>query len=408
MSATYACRGCGKELAEVFLDLGLSPLANAYPGPDDLAGPERFYPLCAFVCERCFLVQLPAHVDPEAIFGEYAYFSSYADTWLAHAQRFAAGAIERHGLAGGSLVVELASNDGYLLRWFRDAGVPVLGIEPARNVAAVARNAGIETIAEFFGVALAERLVASGRRADLVVANNVLAHVPDLHDFVGGIALVLAPQGVASIEFPHLLRLLERTQYDTIYHEHFSYFSLLALEPVFAAHGLRVTDVEELPTHGGSLRITVGRGTEGPAVGTVRDAERAAKLGDLATYRTFADKVKKSKRALLRFLVDAADRGERVVAYGAPAKGNTLLNFAGVRSDLIEYTVDRNPYKQGRFLPGSRIPIAAPERLLADAAPDYLLVLPWNLADEIQDQMRAVAQRGTRFVVAIPELAVLT
>jgi len=408
MSAPNVCRGCGAPLDDVFLDLGLSPLANAYPGPDELALPETFYPLCAYVCARCFLVQLPAHADPETIFGEYAYFSSYADTWLDHARTFATAAIAARKLDQRSLVIELASNDGYLLRWFREAGIPVLGIEPARNVAEVAREAGIETIAEFFGTELAGRIVADGRRADLLVANNVLAHVPDLHDFVGGIALLLAPHGVASIEFPHVMRLLERTQYDTIYHEHFSYFSLLALEPVFAAHDLRVVEVEELPTHGGSLRIVVGRGAERPSVETIHRAERAAKLGEIATYRRFNERVRENKNALLRFLLAASERRERVVAYGAPAKGNTLLNFAGVRADLIEYTVDRSRYKQGRYLPGSRIPIASPERLLADEAPDYLLVLPWNLLDEIRQQMHEVSRRGTRFVVAIPELAVLS
>jgi SAM-dependent methyltransferase len=401
-----ACRGCGAGVDEVFVDLGLSPLSNAFPSSADLALPERFYPLTTYVCGACMLVQLPAHADPEAIFGEYAYFSSYADTWLDHARRFAHGATERFRLGAESLVVELASNDGYLLRWFRDAGVPVLGIEPARNVAAVAREAGIDTIAEFFGVALAERLVSDGRRADLVVANNVLAHVPDLHDFVGGIALVLAPGGVASLEFPHLMRLIEHTQYDTIYHEHFSYFSLLALEPVFTAHGLTVLDVEELTTHGGSLRIVVGRGTGDVSVERLRAAERAAGLHELRTYRAFEERVRANKRGLLRFLISAAERGETVAAYGAPAKGNTLLNYAGVRSDLVAYTVDRNPYKQGRFLPGSRIPIHPPQRLIEEP-PNSLLVLPWNLIDEVREQMAPLAAAGTRFVVAIPEVTVV-
>lgn len=400
---TASCRGCGEPLSEVFVDLGLSPLANAYPSREALAEPEPFYPLTSYVCARCFLVQLPAHADPETIFGEYAYFSSYADTWLEHARLFAANAIRRLHLNTASLVVELASNDGYLLRWFRDAGVPVLGVEPARNVAQTARAAGIDTVAEFFGADLAARLVDQGRRADLVVANNVLAHVPDLHDFIAGIATILTADGVASIEFPHVMRLIEQTQYDTIYHEHFSYFSLLALEPVFAGHGLRVTDVEELRTHGGSLRLTIGRGRESDAVGALRAAERAAGLDRVETYRGFDERVRANKRGLLRFLIDAAERGDRVAAYGAPAKGNTMLNFVGARTDLVAYTVDRNPYKQGRFLPGSRIPIHAPERLLADP-PDYLLVLPWNLLDEIRSQMAALAGAGTRFVVAIPEL----
>lgn len=407
VNESHICRGCSAPLDDVFVDLGVSPLANAYPAPENLRDPERFYPLCAYVCARCFLVQLPAHADPETIFGEYAYFSSYADTWLEHARRFATDIIGRRRLGRDSLVLELASNDGYLLRWFQDAGVPVLGIEPARNVAAVARKAGIDTIAEFFGVALADRLVGQGRLADLVVANNVLAHVPDLHDFVGGIARVLAPKGIASIEFPHLMRMMERNQYDTIYHEHFSYFSLLALEPVFVAHGLRALSVEELSTHGGSLRLTVGRGESDATIAALREAEREAGLHDLSTYQRFAERVRLNKRGLLRFLIDAAGDGRRVVAYGAPAKGNTLLNYAGIRTDLVEYTVDRNGYKQGKFLPGSRIPISGPERLLADA-PDYLLVLPWNLIDEIREQMAPLAAKGTKFVVAIPELTVLS
>jgi SAM-dependent methyltransferase len=404
-STSYACRGCGADLRDVFVDLGLSPLANAFPAADELQRPERFFPLCAYVCAQCRLVQLPAHADPETIFGEYAYFSSYADSWLEHARRFALDTVARRGLDHDSLVVELASNDGYLLRWFRDAGVPVLGIEPARNVAIVARAQGIETIAEFFGVALAQRFVSERRRADLVVANNVLAHVPDLHDFVGGIELLLAPHGVASIEFPHLMRLIEGVQYDTIYHEHFSYFSLLALEPVLAAHGLRVVDVEELATHGGSLRVWVGRGEPEATVAALREAEQRAGLDQLETYVAFAERVRANKRVLLRFLLDAADRGETVAAYGAPAKGNTLLNYAGVRSDLIAYTVDRNPYKQGRFLPGSRIPIYSPQRLLDDP-PDHLLVLPWNLLDEVRAQMAPLVAAGTRFVVAIPDIRV--
>ena len=406
MITMNACRGCGAQLSEIFADLGMSPLANAYPGPFETRG-EMHLPLTAFVCSRCFLVQLRAHADPEAIFGEYAYFSSFADSWLVHAEKFARHVIAERGLDTSSLVLELASNDGYLLRWFRDAGIPVLGIEPARNVAEVARAAGIETVAEFFGVALAERLVAEGRTADLVVANNVLAHVPDLHDFVEGIVRVLKPGGVASIEFPHLLRLIAGVQYDTIYHEHFSYFSLLALEPVFAKHGLHVGSVLELPTHGGSIRLTVGRSLEADeSVRRVRAAELAAGLDRIDTYHAFAQEVRANKHGLLRFLLDAAERGDRVVGYGAPAKGNTLLNYAGVRADLIEYTVDRNDYKQRRVLPGSRIPISAPERLLADN-PAYVLILPWNIADEVREQMAPLRAKGTRFVLAIPKITIL-
>ena len=406
-----ACRFCAAPLATSFCDLGLSPLANSYVEPEDLARGERFYPLHALLCERCLLVQLPEAESPEAIFSDYAYFASYSESWLAHARAYAQMARERFALGPGSLVVEIASNDGYLLRWFRDAGVPVLGIEPAANVARAAEELGIPTRVRFFGADLARELVAEGVRADLLVGNNVLAHVPALNDFVAGLAAVLAPRGVLTMEFPHLLRLMDEGQFDTIYHEHFSYFSLHTVRRVFAAHGIELFDVEELPTHGGSLRI-FGRHVEDgsrpvtPRVADLLAREEAAGLLRAETYAAFAPRVAAVKRDLLRFLLDAAERGRSVVGYGAPAKGNTLLNHCGIRGDLLAYTVDRSPHKQGRFLPGTRIPIHAPERIL-ETRPDHVLILPWNLREEVMAQMAAVREWGGRFVVAVPRLDVL-
>ncbi len=405
------CRGCGAEVRESLVDLGVQPLSNAYVPRAAADAPEPFYPLHPMVCERCFFVQLGVFASPQSIFGDYAYFSSYSTSWLAHCAAHAARSIERLGLGEHSLVVEVASNDGYLLRSFVERGIPVLGVEPAANVAEEARRNGVRTRTAFFGAGEAERIAAEHGRADLMLANNVLAHVPDIHDFVEGFRRLLAPGGVAAFEFPHLLPLLAETQFDTIYHEHFSYLSLLALEPVLAAHALAVVDAERISTHGGSLRLWVAHAGGPPAaasaVGELRDAERAGGLHDLATYRAFAPRVRAVKRELLRFLIDAAERGRRVAAYGAAAKGNTLLNYCGVRNDLVEFVVDRNPHKQGHLLPGSRIPVEPVETLLAQR-PDYVLVLPWNLAAEIVDQMSAVREWGGRFVTAIPHLRVAT
>ena len=406
-----ACRFCGATLAATFVDLGLSPLANSYVEPGDLAKPETFHPLHVFVCERCLLVQLPESESPDAIFSDYSYFASYSESWLAHARDYVAMAVERFGLGPASRVVEIASNDGYLLRWFVERGIPVLGIEPAANVAKAAEELGIPTRVRFFGSELARELVDEGIRADLVVGNNVLAHVPGLNDFVAGLETVLAPRGVLTMEFPHLLRLMDEGQFDTIYHEHFSYFSFAAARRVFAAHGLEVFDVEEVPTHGGSLRVFARRAGDDtravePRVGELLAREERAGLGALAGYRDFADRVRVVKRDLLRFLLDAAEAGKQVVGYGAPAKGNTLLNYCGVRGDLLAYTVDRSPHKQGRYLPGTRIPIFAPERI-AETRPDYVLVLPWNLKAEVMAQMAHVRDWGGRFVVAVPRLEVL-
>jgi SAM-dependent methyltransferase len=395
------CRFCGAPLTHSFADLGATPLANSYLEPEDLDAPERFYPLHAFVCGDCFLVQLPAAATPEEIFGDYAYFSSFSDSWVEHARRYVEAVSERFGLGPRSRVVELASNDGYLLQWFVERGVPVLGVEPAANVAEAALAKGIPTVVRFFGQETAEELAAEGA-ADLIVANNVLAHVPELNDFVAGIARLLAPEGVATLEFPHLAELVERTELDTIYHEHFSYFSFTTVERVFAAHGLELFDVERLPTHGGSLRIYAGRGRAvEPAVAALRRAEEEAGLGRLETYAAFEARVRAAKRDLLEFLIGEARAGRRVAGYGAAAKGSTLLNYCGIGTDFVEFVVDRNPRKQGRFLPGARIPILAPEAV-AERRPDLLLILPWNLRDEVIAQMAAIREWGGRFVTPIP------
>jgi SAM-dependent methyltransferase len=411
MSTALACRACGAPLRDSFCDLGASPLSNAFLEAPQLARMEPFYPLHAYVCAQCFLVQLPAGESPERLFGDYAYFSSYSDSWLAHAERYADLVVKRFGFGAQSQVVEIASNDGYLLQYFRAHGIPVLGIEPAANVAGVAREKGIPTRVSFFGAALARELVQEGLAADLLLGNNVLAHVPDLKDFVAGLKIALKPRGVITMEFPHLLQLMQHNQFDTIYHEHFSYFSLATAEAIFASQGLTLFDVEELPTHGGSLRIYARHAGDdsravGPAVAELKAREAAAGLGSLAPYAAFAEQVRETKRALLDFLIAAKREGKSVAGYGAPAKGNTLLNYCGIREDFIDYTVDRSPHKQGRYLPGTRIPIHAPEKL-RETRPDYVLILPWNLKDEIVAQMAHIREWGGRFVVPIPRVEVL-
>ncbi|MBI5165207.1 MAG: class I SAM-dependent methyltransferase [Magnetospirillum sp.] len=383
----------------------MSPLCESFLTEDRLNRMEPFYPLKVHVCERCFLMQLEEYVSPVDIFSEYAYFSSYSDSYLAHAEAYAAAMVERFALGPASRVVEIASNDGYLLTHFIARRIPVLGIEPAANVARVAVGKGVPTMVAFFGAAVAGNL----DQADLVVANNVLAQVPDLNDFVAGLRSLLRPGGVATVEVPHLLRLIAGNQYDTIYHEHFSYFSLTTAERIFAAHGLRVFDVEEIWTHGGSLRLFLcpedaGRPTAA-AVAAIRRRESAAGLDRLAGFSRFADQVRQSKWNLIDFLIRAKWYGKSIVAYGAPGKGNTLLNTCGIRGDLIDYAVDRNPYKHGRYTPGTRIPITAPERI-RETQPDYLLILPWNLKPEIVDQHGYIREWGGRFVVPIPDVAV--
>jgi SAM-dependent methyltransferase len=404
-----SCRFCNGDLTCEMVDLGVSPLSNAYLRPEDLAEMEPFYPLVPYVCDRCFLVQLPAVETPERIFSHYAYYSSYSDAWLAHARDYCAAMTARFGLGSDSFVVEIGSNDGYLLQNLVAAGIPSLGVEPAANVGRAARERGIDTETAFFGRDTAARLARERRQADLLLGNNVLAHVPDLNDFVAGLEILLAPDGVVTMELPHLLELILHNQFDTIYHEHFSYFSLLTLRQVFASHGLQIFDVDRLPTHGGSLRIYAAHTGLQPIderVDALEAEERRRGLDRLETYRRFGEQVRRTKRALLDFLIRAKEERKQVVAYGAPAKGNTLLNYCGIRTDFIDYTVDRSPHKQGLFLPGTRIPIHAPERI-RETRPDYVLILPWNLRDEIVEQMSDVREWGGRFVVPIPRLEVV-
>jgi SAM-dependent methyltransferase len=405
-----SCRFCSARVEHTFVDLGASPLSNSFLRSDQLNGPEPFYPLHAVVCGTCYLVQLPAVETPARIFSDYAYFSSWSRSWLEHAKSYAEHAIKRFDLGSHSRVVEIASNDGYLLQYFRAAGVPVLGIEPAANVAQQATERGIDTIVDFFGANLATSLVESAGAADLVIANNVLAHVPDLNDFVSGLRKLLKPDGTITLEFPHLLRLMQESQFDTIYHEHFSYFSLLTAAQIFRAHDLMVVDVEELPTHGGSLRVYVRHLTDAAGgnarVDELLEREKAAGLDKIETYGHFAEHVRETKRALLSFLIDVKREGRRVIGYGAPAKGNTLLNFCGIGTDFIDFTVDRSTHKQGMYLPGTRIPIRAPQDLL-DARPDYVLILPWNLRDEIMSDMHEVRSWGGRFVLPVPQVTVV-
>lgn len=403
------CRLCGAELTHTFVDLGSTPLANSYLREQELECAEPFYPLHAYVCARCFLVQIPAVTTPEAIFSDYAYFSSFSDSWLEHCARYADAVVGRFGLGAAHTVVEVASNDGYLLQYFARRGIPVLGIEPAANVAAAAEAKGIPTRVAFFGRELAERLRAEGIEADLLAANNVLAHVPALNDFVAGIAVLLASSGVATLEFPHLANLIEKTQFDTIYHEHFSYLSLLAVERACGGHGLEVFDVEEIPTHGGSLRLYcahTGAHPVGARVHHLRAREAALGLGELETYRRFGQRVQGIKFDLLSLLMDAKKRGRSIAGYGAPAKATTLLNFCGIRRDFLDYTVDRSPHKQGRYLPGTHIPIFPPERL-AETRPDLILLLAWNLRDEVLRQTAFVRDWGARYIVPIPAVEVV-
>jgi len=400
-----ACRACGAPLSFTVVDLGLSPLCETLIRPDQLEQMEPFYPLHVRLCERCGLAQIPEFVPPAEIFGEYAYYSSYSSSWVEHARRYVEMVVARAGLDDRSFVVELASNDGYLLQHFLPLGIPVLGVEPAANVAEAARARGVPTLTAFFGLELATQLVADRGRADLVIGNNVLAQVPDLNDFVAGVAALLAPGGLATFEVPHLLRLLERVEYDTIYHEHFSYFSLRSLREVFAAHGLELADVEEIETHGGSLRVYVRHPARGlpPAASVERvlGAERSFGLETHEPYLRFAEEVRESKRALLDLLIRLRREGRAVAGYGAPGKGNTLLNFCGIGTDFLEYTVDRNPYKHGCFTPGTRIPIHPPE-MLERTRPDVILILPWNLAPEISRQLAPAARWGAELAVPIP------
>jgi len=403
------CRFCSAPLTRTFVDLGMSPLCESFVPAHALNHMEPFYPLHAFLCERCFLVQLDEYVTPDNIFTEYAYFSSYSDSWVEHARRYVEQITARLSLGADSRVFEIASNDGYLLQHFVRKSIPVLGIEPAANVAKVAVSKGVPTVVRFFGVETAADLKRNPGPADLIVGNNVLAHVPDINDFVGGMKVLLKPTGTITMEFPHLVRLMEQNQFDTIYHEHFSYLSMTTVQRIFNAHGLRLYDVEELSTHGGSLRIYACH-----IDSTERMRERAQALirveeefglNRVETYARFSAQVKETKRKLLSFLIEARRQGRTIAGYGAPGKGNTLLNYCGIRTDFIDYTVDRNPYKHGRFLPGTHIPIFAPDKI-RETRPDYVLILPWNLKDEIAAQLAYIREWGGQFVVPIPEVEV--
>ncbi len=409
-AAGLTCRFCGAPLRTSFADLGMTPLCQKHVKPQQINEPETYYPLHAFVCGSCWLVQLGEYATPEEIFAqEYAYFSSYSDTWLAHAKAYAGMMTKRRSLGPSSLVVEIASNDGYLLQYFVEAGIPVLGVEPAANVAAVAREKGIRTEIQFFGTGSAAALRKEYGGADVLLGNNVLAHVPDLNDFVEGMRVMLNPGGVITMEFPHLVQLVDHNQFDTIYHEHFSYFSFTTVEKVFAAHGITLFDVDELPTHGGSLRI-YGRHADArepvtERVASLKAREEAWGVTSLDRYRAFNETVKETKRNILAFLIEARGQGKRIVGYGAPGKGNTLLNYCGIGTDFLDFTVDRSPHKQNTFTPGEHIPIYAPERI-REARPDYVFILPWNLKDEIMTQMAYIREWGGRFVVPIPEVRV--
>jgi SAM-dependent methyltransferase len=405
-----ACRFCGAALRHTFVDLGMSPLCQTHITHEQLNHMEPFYPLHAYVCHECFLVQLDEFVAPGDIFSEYAYFSSYSDSWVEHARKYVDAMTQRFHLGPASRAIEIASNDGYLLQHFVSRGIPVLGVEPAANVAKVAVEKGIPTTVRFFGQETAREIAAEHGKADLLLGNNVLAHVPKINDFVAGMKLLLKPDGVITMEFPHLYRLMDQNQFDTIYHEHFSYLSFMTVEKVFAAHGLTLFDVEELGTHGGSLRI-YGRHVENSALpvtaraNELRQREINEGFARLATYSSFTEKVKETKRGLLEFLIKAKRAGKKIAGYGAPGKGNTLLNYCGIRQDFVEYTVDRSPYKQGKFTPGTHIPIYSPDRI-RETKPDYVLILPWNLKEEIAQQMAYIREWGGQFVIPIPKVEV--
>lgn len=404
------CRFCGAALERTFVDLGMSPLCETYPSVAELARGEMYYPLHVYICEQCWLVQLEEFETAESIFSDYAYFASFSDSWLKHCEKYCNDMKARFDLNAQSFVAEVASNDGYLLQYFVRMGIPVLGIEPAANVAVAAEKKGVPTLVRFFGQEVATELAAQGRNADLIAGNNVLAQVPDLNDFVEGLKILLKPDGVLTLEFPHLLRLIELNEFDTIYHEHFSYFSLISTQKILAAHGLRIFDVEELKSHGGSLRIFACRDTSrthqtGPNVQKVIADEIAAQLDRIDGYESFAIQVRETKLALMEFLLSAARQGKKVAGYGAPGKSATLLHYCGIGKDLISYTVDRSPYKQGRHLPGSRIPIYSPDRI-RETKPDYIVILPWNLKEEIMAQLNYIREWGGQFVIPIPKVTI--
>lgn len=407
----YTCRICKQPLTKTFVDLGFSPLANNFIEEFQLHSPETHYPLHVYFCESCYLVQLPNLIPPESIFSTYAYFSSYSDSWLMHCKRYAEMMIDRFGLDQSKHVVEVASNDGYLLQYFAQRNIPVLGIEPAKNVARIAEQKGIPTVSKFFGVATAQQLAQSHQKADLLIGNNVFAHVPDLHDFVEGCSLLLSPSGILTAEFPHVLQLMRNNQFDTIYHEHYSYFSFHTLAGLFESHGLSFFDVEEITTHGGSLRVYAQHTDQSHHLISARvhkmmETEKVAALHQSGTYTQFQQSVNTCKYALLQFLLDAKKEEKQVAAYGAAAKGNTLLNYCGIQPDLISFVVDRSPHKQGKNLPGSHIPIVT-EEFLQQEKPDYVIILPWNIKDEILQQLQYIREWGGRFVIPIPQLSIV-
>jgi SAM-dependent methyltransferase len=411
IATAATCRFCGTALTDTVVDLGMSPLCESYLRPEQLNAMEPFYPLHVYVCRTCWLVQLEQYVSADDIFTEYAYFSSFSDSWVQHAREYTEKMIDRFGFDSSSSVVELASNDGYLLQWFVKAGVPALGIEPAANVAVAAEERGVPTLVRFFGRELATELAAEGRHADLLLGNNVLAQVPDLNDFVGGMKILLAPDGVLTMEFPHVLRLIDENQFDTIYHEHFSYFSVHTTRTILNHHGLELFDVEEIPTHGGSLRV-YGRHVEDatkpvtPAVARLLEEEAAFGITDVARYTRFAEQVMETKRGILELLIDLKRAGKRIAGYGAPGKGNTLLNYCGIRTDFLDFTVDRSTYKQGRYTPGTHIPILEPDEIRRER-PDYVFILPWNVKDEIMSQMAGIREWGGQFIVPIPSARIV-
>jgi 2-polyprenyl-3-methyl-5-hydroxy-6-metoxy-1,4-benzoquinol methylase len=409
MNLKNTCRFCDTELHQSFCDLGMSPLSNAFLTADKLQQMESFYPLHVHVCGECFLVQLQEFESPKNIFHDYAYFSSYSESWLSHARKYTDEMVSRFQFDNSSQVVEIASNDGYLLQYFKKKKIPVLGIEPAVNVAEEACRKGIPTRKQFFGVETSQELVNEGLSADLLIGNNVVAHVPNINDFVAGLKITLNPHGVITLEFPHVLRLIEENQFDTIYHEHFSYFSFITINRIFKKHGLAIFDVEELKTHGGSLRIYGCHSEDkliSESVQKIISLETNAGLMDISTYGSFLKQVQKTKRELLNFLISVKNDGKNVVGYGAPAKGNTLLNYCGIRQDFLDYTVDLNPNKQDHYLPGTHIPVFAPDKL-SETKPDYVLILPWNIKEEIMIQMAHISDWGGKFVVPIPKVEVL-
>lgn len=407
---TIHCRYCESELIQNFIDLGMSPLSNSYLNAEQINKKEPFYPLHVFVCSNCLLVQLEEFESPQSIFTNYAYFSSYSKTWLEHAQEYVNMMITRFGFDEKSQVIEIASNDGYLLQYFKEKKIPVLGIEPATNVAKVAQEKGITTLTKFFGVKTAKELADKGIEADLLLGNNVLAHVPNLNDFIKGMKIILKKNGIITMEFPHLLQLIKENQFDTIYHEHFSYFSFLTVQKIFLSHGLTVFDVEEIPTHGGSLRIFLKHDNDNTKpikdnVKILNSKEIQFGLDKIDIYKTFQKQIEKIKCKIQEFFINTKNEGKKVIGYGAPAKGNTLLNYCKITGDLMEYTVDISNYKQGMFLPGTHIPIVNPEKI-KETKPDYVFILPWNLKNEIMEQMIIIRKWGGKFVIPIPEVKI--